>query len=514
MKLRSRINGLVFSAASLVAASGAMGQSGRYEMLWGAFGPNESQVQISAMPQMHRGNAIVLYTGQAGLYPKEWQGQNVNGGVPVACDMNAHLTKLRDDIDRYIPQNFSGYAVIDYEDWEPLWAETPELYREKTRAVVRAQYAGLTPQQVEEYSIRDHERAAKDFLLQTINTAKAMRPSAKWGYYGYPRLYQVEHSAQMQWLWDAQTAFYPVAYTVYPMSEVRPTPWDHAEPSFFPNLMETLVGTARRIAGPNRAVAAFVWCRYHNINPTFQYQMLNDTDLRRMMREPRLKGADAAIFWDYIDSPQDVSEYQSYFTNKLGRVLNDLDVEFNATQTSNNQTGGGNGGGVPPPPPSNNIPTPPPAPPVANNTNNNSGGNVAPPSNGNTGTYTNTSIPGSPWTNTNTNTNTTASNGDSGEPAPAAGEPGQPTTQPADPNAPAAGEDATPAPAPVKVDPKKVKTKVNTKLAAKTNKRLLQRDLDRMAAQIRAQERQRLAAAAKAAKAAKKTALADAPTGD
>lgn len=511
MTLRSRINGFVFTAASLVAASGAMGQTGRYEMLWGAFGPNESQVQISSMPQMHRGGSIVLYTGQAGLYPKEWQGQNVNGGVPVACDMNAHLTKLRDDINRYIPQNFSGYAVIDYEDWEPLWAETPELYREKTRAVVRAQYAGLSPQQVEEYSIRDHELAAKDFLLQTINTAKSMRPNAKWGYYGYPRLYQIEHSAQMQWLWDAQTAFYPVAYTVYPMSEVRPTPWDHAEPSFFPNLMQTLVGTARQIAGPSRPVAAFVWCRYHNINPTFQYQMLNDTDLRRMMREPRLKGADAAIFWDYIDSAQDVGEYQTYFTSKLGRVLNDLDVEFNAAQTSNNQTGGGsgNGGGAPPAPPSNNIPTPPPAPPVANNTNGNSGGNAAPPSNGGTGTYTNTSIPGSPWTNTNT----TASNGDNGEPAPA-GDPSQPTTQPADPNAPAAGEDATPAPAPVKVDPKKVKTKVNSKLAAKTSKRTLQRDLDRAAALIKAQERQRLALAAKAAKAAKKTALADAPTGD
>ncbi len=513
MTLRSRINSLVFTAASLVAASGATGQTGRYEMLWGAFGPNEPQVQTVQLPQVRRDGAIVLYTGQAGLYPKEWQGQDVNGGVPVACNMNLHLTKLRADIERFIPSNFTGYAVIDYEDWDALWVDTPELYREKTRAVVRAQYANLTPQQVEEYSIRDHEAAARDFLLQTLNTAKSLRPNAKWGYYGYPRVHHVEHLSSMQWLWDAQTAFYPVAYTVYPMSEIRPTPWDHAEPAFFPNLMQTLVGTSRQIAGPNRPVAAFVWCRYHNINPTFQYQLLNETDLRRMMREPRLKGADAAIFWDYIDSAQDVSEYHSYFTSTLGRVLGDVDLEFNPP--SNNQTGGNSGGGSGNnnntlPPDRNTPPPPPPAPPA----NTNAGANAAPPSSGNTGTYTNTSLPGAPWTNPNTQ----ASSGDGGEPAPAPGtDPNQAQQQPADPNAPAAGTD--PNQPPKKADKKSkqkkgVGTKTNTRFTAAakpTNKRVLQRDLDRIAALKRAQERARLR---NANTNSGNNALADAPTGD
>lgn len=508
MTLRSRINGLVFTAAILVAASGAMGQTGRYEMLWGAFGPNEPQVQTSLVAPMKRDGTIVLYTGQAGLYPKVWQGQNVNGGVPVACDMNAHLTRLRDCLDWYVPQNFSGYAVIDYEDWDALWVHTPEQYRELTRNVVRAQYANLTPAQVEEYSIRDHEAAAKDFMLRTINECKRLRPNAKWGYYGYPRDYHIgANETTMQWLWDAQTAFYPVAYTVYPVSSTSPAPWAWAPPEYYPELMTELVGTSRRLAG-SRPVAAFAWCRYHEMNPTFGNQMLREADLRQMLREPRLKGANALIFWEYVDGQAEVQEYNNYFSTMLASMARDVDLEFNPP--SNGQNGSNNNGNVPPPaPPVVNIPTPPPAPPVANNTN--TGGNAAPPSNGGTGTYTNTSIPGSPWTNTNTNT--TASNGGNGEPAPT-GDPNQPTTQPADPNAPAAGEDATPAPAPVKVDPKKVKTKVNSKLAAKTSKRTLQRDLDRAAALIKAQERQRLALAAKAAKAAKKTALADAPTGD
>jgi hyaluronoglucosaminidase len=499
MTLRRCIKGLVFSAASLVAAAGAMGQTGRYEMLWGAFGPNEPQVQTSQAPLIQRGRAIVLYTGQAGLYPKVWEGQNVNGGVPVTADINVHLTKLRADIDQFIPANFDGYAVIDYEDWDALWVDTPEMYREMTRNVVRAQYASLTPAQVEEYSIRDHEAAARNFLLQTINAAKAQRPNAKWGYYGYPRLHHIEHLSSMQWLWDASTAFYPVAYTVYPMSEIRPTPWDHAEPSFFPNLMQTLVGTARQIAG-NKPVAAFVWCRYHNINPTFQYQMLNETDLRRMMREPRLKGADSAIFWDYFATPQQATEYNTYFGSLLNRVLADVNSEFNPS--SNSQTGGGSGGSVPEP---DRDTTPPPPPPPGGS----GSASAAPPASGNTGTYTNTALPGNAWPNPNTS----ASNGDGGEPAPNP----DPNTQAqaGDPNAPAAANtDQNPKPGKGVKKPKAVKgvsTKTNSRFASGTapnGKRMLQRDLDRIAAAQKLEERRRRAAERNG------TALADAPSGD
>jgi hypothetical protein len=506
MTLRRCIKGLVFSAASLVAAAGAMGQTGRYEMLWGAFGPNEPQVQTSQAPLIQRGRAIVLYTGQAGIYPKVWQGQNVNGGVPVAADIPSHLAKLRIDIEQNIPSNFDGYAVIDYEDWTVLWDEMPEMYRELTRNVIRAQYASLTAQQVEEFSKRDHEAAARNFYLQTLNAAKAQRPNAKWGFYGYPRDYHIAHQSELQWLWDASTALYPVAYTVYPMSTASPTPFGYASPTYFGDLMQQLVGTSRQLAG-NKPVAAFVWCRYHDLNPIFRFQMLNEVDLRQMMRQPRLKGADAAIFWDYIDSAQDVSEYHAYFSSTLNRVLADVNSEFNPS--SNSQTGGGSGGsgnGVPEPGRDTPPPPPPPAPPAGGS----GTANAAPPTSGNTGTYTNTALPGNAWPDPNS----LANGGDGGTPTPGT-DPNTQAQQPADPNAPAAGNtDQNPKPGKSEKKPKAVKgvsTKTTSRFASGTaanGKRMLQRDLDRIAAVKKMEERKRRAAERNG------TALADAPSGD
>lgn len=493
MMTRNSFRGMVFTATSLVLAAGAVAQSGRYEQLWGAFGPNEPQVQTSQVPTIKRHGTVVLYTGQAGIYPKVWQGQNVNGGVPVAADIPSHLAKLQIDINQHIPPDFTGYAVIDYEDWDVLWSQTPEQYRELTRAVVRAQYAGLTPSQVEEYSIRDHELAAKNFLLQTLNAAKAQRPNAKWGYYGYPREEHVPHLTQLQWLWDASTALYPVAYTVYPFSQTSPTPYGYADSAYFPNLMQTLVGTSRQLAG-SKPVAAFVWCRYHNLNPLFGLQMMNETDIRRMLREPRLKGADAAIFWDYISNTQQVGEYHSLFSSTLARVSAEIDLEFNPPSSS--QSGGA---GSPPPAP----PLPPPLPPPGN-------GNTG--HGGTTGTYTNTSIP-----NNSTNTPTAPVDGGDGDGSGAnassntPAEPGQPSPSEPTPNDAGAGTPpAAPAPPSAGGSPKNPRTVARARTFTRMHvgqmgadgKKIKKRDIDTMVARAKWQERWRRQAESRLAEAA------------
>ncbi|MFM9958143.1 MAG: hypothetical protein ACKVZJ_08695 [Phycisphaerales bacterium] len=503
MTLRTSLRGMMWTATALVCAAGAAGQTTtatKYEQLWGAFGPTEPQVQTELVPDMKEGRVVVLYAGQAGLYPKVWNGIIVNGGVPVSVDMNVHLTKLAADITRQVPANFDGYAVIDYEDWDALWVDTPELYREMTREVVRAQYSGLTPEQVEAFAKRDHEAAAKSFMLATLNAAKAQRPNAKWGYYGYPRTHHVEHLAEMQWLWDASTALYPVAYTVYPMNETRPTPWDHAPPEYFPGLMQTLVGTSRQLAGTSKPVAAFVWCRYHNNNPSFQYQMMNETDLRRMLREPRLKGADAAIFWDYFGNTTQANEYNSYFTSLLARVADEVDLEFNPPASSQ--------AAPPTPPPGNGAGSqqsaPPQPPPGGGSGGGSSGGSG---SSGSTGTYTNTSIPGAPFVPPPNNSTTTNNGGTSGATnggttAPDAGDgtlpggapgaspgetpPAEQTAANTDNNPPKASKDKK-----SKKAKKGVGTRTNSRFAAGNKQRILQRDRDRAAAQLRLAERAR-----------------------
>lgn len=493
MNHRTVFRGLLTSVAALVSCAGAGAQTGRFDMLWGAFGPSENQVSTTAAPQIQRGRVIVLYNWQAGLYPKQWEGQLVNGGVPVSVDMTVHLNKLRNDLDLYIPPSFDGYAVIDYEDWDCLWMDTPNLYKELTRAVTRARYAGITEAQVEEYSKRDHEAAAKDFFLQTINLCKQLRPNAKWGYYGYPREHHIDYRQQMQWLWDASTALYPAAYVVYPASSASPTPFGYASMDYYPALMQQLVGTSRQLAG-TKPVVPFVWSRYHDLNPLFRFQFLNNLDLTRMLREPRLKGADGVIFWDYIPDSTLAQNYTQFIQTTLSQIVSSVDLEFNPP--ANQQSGGnrpddGRNGSTPPPPP---PVTPPPAPPVANNNSNPPGGGV--------GSYTNTSIPSS---NTNTATGTPVTNGD-GETAP---------TPPADQQAsndqnppaeqPAAGSTTKPK------KEKKVKTRTNTKLADAKNKRVKQRDLDRLAAAAR---RQQLMAQRQQQQQQRNSQLADVPTND
>ncbi len=526
MTLRACLRGLVMTATSLVCAAGAAAQpaSRPFEQLWGAFGPDEPQVKSVLPATIKKDRVIVLYNFQAGMYPKMWQGQPYNGAVPLACDMNAHLAKLQSDINRFVPVNFDGYAVIDYEDWDCLWVHTPEEYREINRNIIRAQYANLTNEQVEQLAISEHERAAKDFFLQTINTAKSMRPNAKWGYYGYPRDHHTgANEAKMQWLWDAQTAFFPVAYTVYPMSPTRPAPWAYAPPEFYPDYMQNLVGLSRRQAG-TRPVAAFVWARYHSMNPTFGDQFMNETDLRRMLTIPREKGADAVIYWEYVDGQQEVNDYAQYFSNLLTRVSSEVDRQFNPPEPDR--------GNPPPPPPGggsqannngNTTPPPPPPPPPGSTSNPNSTGQAnsgGSSSSGNTGTYTNTSIPGSPFP-----PGSNAGSTQAGTAAPDNGDgassqnpnPDAVAQNPGDPAA-ASGNDQ-PAAKPTKKSKKQrqgVGTRTNQRFAdAKGNKRrVLQRDLDRAAAQIRMAQRLSRNAASRPAPAQPSQSLADVPIPD
>lgn len=344
MNLTRLVRRVTFTAASIVLSAGALGQSGRLEFLWGAFGPAEPSISTAAVPQIQHGKVKVLYDWRIGKYPYIWQGQLINGGVPVAADIQGHVTKMQSDIAQQIPDpNWDGYAVIDYEAWELYWDDTNETHKALTRQIVRTQYPDATDAQIETFAKRDHELAAKNFLQITLETAKAARPNAKWGFYGYPRNFHLEHADELGWLWNATGALYPSAYTVYPVHDSLfniPAWW--ASPNYYPELMTQLVAGARQLMG-TKPVVPFVWCRYHDMNPLFGRQFLRDIDLRRMLREPRLKGADALIFWEYFATQSEVSDYASYFTSTLRAAVADADAEFNPPPVSQNQGSGSSG---------------------------------------------------------------------------------------------------------------------------------------------------------------------------
>lgn len=325
----------------VLCAGGAFGQTGPYEFLWGAFGPREPSVDISGVPQITKGRVKVLYDWRAGAYPRIYQGTAYNGGVPEAADMQAHATKLIADIGQQIPDaSFDGYAVLDYESWEIFWDDTDDTHKALSRQVARTKYPGATDAEIEAFAKRDFEAAAKTFILLTLNTAKQVRPNAKWGFYGYPRDFHVQHKDELGWLWQAAGAMYPSAYVVCPVAPQDPPTQGYSEQAYYPNHMRDLVGTARQLMG-DRPVVPFAWCRVHTMNTVFGGQMLPDTDLRRMLREPRLKGADGVIFWEYFGDQTLVDQYSQYIPAHLRAAVADADAEFNPPPLA--QGGGGSG---------------------------------------------------------------------------------------------------------------------------------------------------------------------------
>ncbi|EFO17241.2 hypothetical protein LOAG_11260, partial [Loa loa] len=150
------------------------------------------------------------------------------------ANLSAHLSKVRSDIDKAIPNtNFDGLAIIDYEDWRPLWEHnwyTKRIYRNASLAYVEEQYknTGKTLTKDDKLNIAKDEfnRAAMKFLTETIREAKKMRPNALWGFYGMPFCnYNAGKSGtvgceevfekfndRLQPLYAEATAFYPSIY--------------------------------------------------------------------------------------------------------------------------------------------------------------------------------------------------------------------------------------------------------------------------------------------------------------
>ncbi|EFO13625.1 hypothetical protein LOAG_14903, partial [Loa loa] len=148
------------------------------------------------------------------------------------ANLSAHLSKVRSDIDKAIPnKDFDGLAIIDYEEWRPLWEHnwyTRRIYHNASLAYVEEQYknTGKTLTKGDELAKKEFNQAAMNFLTETIREAKNMRPNALWEFYGMPfcnysagkngtegcgEVFE-EFNNRLQPLYAKATAFYPSIY--------------------------------------------------------------------------------------------------------------------------------------------------------------------------------------------------------------------------------------------------------------------------------------------------------------
>ena len=154
-----------------------------------------------------------------------------NGGVPqsAAFNMSLHLDQLRADVIRWIPDaNFSGLALVDKEDWEPLFCANfvsggSRFYNIYSEELIRKTHPRYNTSQLQAAAALAFDTAAKDFYLQSLAAARQLRPQAKWGYFAQPseidRGASAEHvqsvraiNARLGWLYAAVDFLAPEIY--------------------------------------------------------------------------------------------------------------------------------------------------------------------------------------------------------------------------------------------------------------------------------------------------------------
>uniref|UniRef100_A0A0K0CUS1 Hyaluronidase n=1 Tax=Angiostrongylus cantonensis TaxID=6313 RepID=A0A0K0CUS1_ANGCA len=177
---------------------------------------------------------VIFYEYNFGYFPYFNNGdvnEPVNGGLPQNCSIDKHLARVSEQIRAAIPrEDFSGIAVIDFEEWRPLyklnWGKK-SVYKKESIRLVRQQYPSISNKSAEEMARKEFEAAAKKIFLSTIRLGRQLRPYARWGFYGFPYCnYDAgssstnmlcnevfrEYNNKMSFIFEASTALFPSIY--------------------------------------------------------------------------------------------------------------------------------------------------------------------------------------------------------------------------------------------------------------------------------------------------------------
>ncbi|CAJ0605362.1 unnamed protein product [Cylicocyclus nassatus] len=136
---------------------------------------------------------VIFYEYNFGHFPYYLDydpNQPVNGGLPQKCPFDKHLALVSKQIREAIPrEDFEGIAVIDFEEWRPLyelnWGKK-SVYKSESLRLVREEYPTISDKSAEELAKKEFNTAARKIFLSTIALARQLRPYARWGFYGFP----------------------------------------------------------------------------------------------------------------------------------------------------------------------------------------------------------------------------------------------------------------------------------------------------------------------------------------
>ncbi|XP_051563058.1 hyaluronidase-2 [Myxocyprinus asiaticus] len=308
-----------------------------------------NQFQIVASPNegFTKQNLTIFYKDRLGRYPYfEADGTAINGGLPQTASITHHQEKMPEGIEKYIRDpSAQGLAVIDWEEWRPLWIrnwDTKDVYRRQSRLLVTQKNPNWTSEQIKKVSQQEFEISSRKFMLETLRLAKSLRPNQLWGFYLFPDCYnhdyrnslenytgrcpdvEVARNDHLKWLWTESTALFP---SIYMGSVLRST-------SSGRQFVRNRVKEGMRLASVGEGLArpVFVYTR-----PTYanELELLTETDLVSTIGESVALGAAGIILWgdaSYASSNVSCFSLNQYLRGPLGRYL--VNVSTAAEQCS------------------------------------------------------------------------------------------------------------------------------------------------------------------------------------
>ncbi|XP_056384324.1 hyaluronidase-1-like [Hyla sarda] len=282
---------------------------------------------------------VIFYNTQLGLYPfYDKDNKPVNGGLPQNGSLEEHLEKAHQDLGAIMTDdNFRGVAVVDWEQWRPLWDRNWErmlLYQQRSLELVSQMHPYWSFRKIRRVAKRQFQAAAQRFMTATLKLGRKQRPQGIWGFYGFPECYnfeyknssqnysgrcpeeEVQRNSDISWLWNISQALYPHIYLDKDLkgSEyVRP---------FVRHRLEEAIRVSKLRRGTDLPVLPYARIVY-----TYGMDFLTKEDLIQTIGQSAVLGASGVILWgnsDYSSSKNSCLAVQSYVDDTLGKYLKNI----------------------------------------------------------------------------------------------------------------------------------------------------------------------------------------------
>ncbi|XP_041080411.1 hyaluronidase-1-like [Polyodon spathula] len=281
-------------------------------------------------------NMTIFYRDSLGQYPYITpEGELTNGGVPQEAALERHLGTAKLEIEDLLREDFSGLAVIDWEEWRPLWARnwgSLRKYRRVSKKLVRLRHPELPEKKVLETAKMEFEMAARELMSRTLQLGSHLRPLGMWGYYKFPDCYNYnwkkpgnytghchpkdpERNDRLAWMWQGSTALYPSIYLHRPLAS-------SGKGALY---VRYRVLEAMRVATSfASASGSLPVLPYARVAFAQSLKYLSQMDLEHTIGESASLGAAGVVLWgdlSFTHTQHTCEELQEYVSGVLGRYV-------------------------------------------------------------------------------------------------------------------------------------------------------------------------------------------------